>query len=112
MKTFASTQNNDFLVERGSMRLLEDVEAASSVSRHYAQTMRGEMIHKTRHGVPFWPTVFDKVQEAQFASEVSRRIEEIPEVNNVKRIIVSNHDGVLEYMADISTIYGDVTING
>lgn len=112
MRTFASTRDNDFVIVRGSMQLIDGAEAVSSVSRHYAQTMRGEMIHKTKNGLPFWPTVFDRVQEAQYAAEVTKRIEEIPEVKSVKRVVVSKHDGVLEYEAEISTVYGDVTVNG
>lgn len=112
MITFASTRDNDFLIKDGSMRLSSGVVAVAMTARHYAQTMLGEMIHKTKSGIPFWPTVFDRVSEAQFVAGLRLRIMELPEVTELRDLSVVINDGMLQYTVTLVTIYGQEVLEG
>ena len=112
MITFASTRNNDFLIDSGSMRLSSGVVAVALVARHYAQTILGEMIHKTKNGIPFWPSVFDRVSEEQFSAALRLRIMELDAVTEVRDLSVTANNGMLQYTLTLVTIYGQEVLEG
>lgn len=106
MSTFLTGKNNDLIVNGGQIELLSGLEAALQLSRHYAQTLHGEMIHAMTDGVRMFDTAFNKPRLALFVNELRKRIMQVPDVISVTDIDVRILGENLVYSATIETTYG------
>ena len=111
MSTFLAGRNNDLIVNGGQIELLSGLEATLQLSRHYAQTLHGEMIHAMTDGVRMFDTAFNKPRLALFANELRKRIMQVPDVIAVTDIDVRISGENLVYSVTINTTYGDGEIN-
>ena len=111
MSTFLAGKNNDLIVNGGQIGLLSGLEATLQLSRHYAQTLHGEMIHAMTDGVRMFDTAFNKPRRALFANELRKRIMQVPDVIAVTDIDVRFSGENLVYSVTINTTYGTGEIN-
>jgi hypothetical protein len=111
MSTFLTGKNNDLIVQCGQIGLASGLDAALQLSRHYAQTLAGEMIHAMPDGVRMFDTGFNQPTLALFANEIRRRIMQVPDVIAVADIDVRVSCENLLYSATIETIYGVGVVN-
>lgn len=114
MRSFDIDENNDlYRGADGNISMVFNVDAASTVSRNFAQTIRGEMIYDVQSGVPFWPTAFGANPNLnQFEAALRRRLLQVPNIFEVASIEFSQNNDVLSYSANIRTIFGVAQING
>lgn len=111
MSTFLTGRNNDLVINGGQIGLVTDLEATLQLSRHYAQTLHGEMIHAMTDGVRMFDTAFNKPRLALFANELRKRIMQVPDVVSVTDINVRISGENLVYSVTINTTYGTGEIN-
>lgn len=113
MRTIAVDENNDFFLDHtGSIPVLTGKEAASQTSKHFAATVKGEMIHAVQKGVPF-DLVLDKFPNlAQYEASLRRRILEVPTVVSITHLNIEYLGERVVYTATIRTEQGEVTIDG
>lgn len=114
MRTISTDLNNDIYVgSDGNISLSYDVQAVSETTKHFAATLRTEMIHEYDLGIPFFMTAFDSQPSIpQFEAATKQRIRQAPEVIGIRSFQTIQTGDVLGYTAVIETIYGAVTING
>lgn len=111
MRTFQTDRNNDLVISDGNLTVLSGLDAVISASRHYAQTLHGEMIHSVPDGVRMFDTAFNQPRIALFKNELRRRIMQVPDVISVPDVDVRVSGENLLYSATIETIYGSGAIN-
>lgn len=106
MRTFLTDRNNDLVISDGNLTILSGLDAVISASKHYAQTLHGEMIHDMTSGIRMFDTAFNRPRLALFANEIRRRIMQVPDVIAVTRLDARVSPDTLFYDAWISTQYG------
>lgn len=106
MSTFLTSKNNDLVIKGGQINLVADIDAVLQLSRHYAQTLQGEMIHDMTSGIRMFDTAFNRPRLALFANELRKRIMQVPDVIAVTRLDARVSQDTLFYDAWISTQYG------
>lgn len=114
MRTIQVDENNDFTVDAsGNLTLLVDGAGVPQTARQYASTLRGEMIHASTQGVPYFEFAFGAAPNlGQFSAALRARLLECPGVQEVQRLDVDRVDDTLNYTATLLTDYGRITING
>ena len=110
MTTLATSHDNDLTVQDGTFQILDGKEAALALSRSYAQTLMGEMIHADNDGVRFFVTAYNQPRLALFESDFRRRVLQVDDVTGVSDFEARVIDGELRYWATIETIHGAGTI--
>lgn len=111
MRTFQTDRNNDLVISDGNLTVLSGLDAVMSASKHYAQTLHGEMIHDMTSGLRMFDTAFNQPRIALFKNELRNRLMQVPDVISVTDIDVSATGENLLYSATIETIYGSGVIN-
>ena len=111
MSTFLAGRNNDLIINGGQIGLVTGLDATLQLSRHYAQTLHGEMIHAMTDGVRMFDTAFNKPRLALFANELRKRIMQVPDVVSVTDINVRISGENLVYSVTINTTYGSGVID-
>lgn len=111
MRTFLTDRNNDLVISDGNLTILSGLDAALQLSRHYAQTLHGEMIHDMTSGIRMFDTAFNRPRLALFANELRKRIMQVPDVVSVPDVDVRVSGENMIYSATIETIYGAGVIN-
>lgn len=114
MRTFQTDENNDLVQDAaGNLVLFSGLDAEGQETRHFAATSRGEMIHQTQNGVPFFPLSFGSTPSIQqFEAAVRARLRQAPDVVEVLSVEASQVSDTLVYTAQIRTTSGVATING
>lgn len=115
MRTFDTTELNDFVIEpNGNISIVSGVNAVADVAKHFAYTARGEQIYDVRNGIPFWPAVFGKdVSIQQYDAALRARILQSPEVQSIESLEIVRVGDVLKYTAYIVVTTGEtVAVNG
>lgn len=111
MRSFQTDRDNDLVISDGNLTVLNGLDAVISASRHYAQTLYGEMIHDVQNGVRMFDTAFNQPRLALFRNELHSRLMQVPDVISVTDIDVRVSGENLLYSATIETIYGNGRIN-
>lgn len=114
MKTFQTDSNNDFVRGfDGNLVMIQDIQAVAQESRHFAATLRGEMIHAIDEGVPYFRDVFGKTPNlSQIEASLRRRILSLTNVEKINSLSAFIDGETLKYTAQIKTSFGDIEING
>jgi len=114
MITFQTDENNDFAIgPDGGLVLTRGRDAVAQEAKHFAATLRAEMIHAYDLGVPFLREVFGgQPRLAQIETALRRRLLEIDEVTGIASLEASIEDETLKYSAVLETVHGAVSVNG
>ena len=111
MSTFLVDRKNDLVLVGDTLQIESGLQGALLAAKHYAQTLRGEMMHDMQSGVRFFETAYNQPRLKLFEMDFRRRIMQHDDVRAVTdfdaRIV--GHD--LVYSATIETIYGAGVIN-
>lgn len=111
MSTFLVDSKNDLVLVGDTFQIESGLHGALLAAKHYAQTLRGEMIHDMQSGVRFFDTVFNASRLQLFEMDFRRRVMQLADVRAVTDFDarIDGHD--LVYSATIETIYGAGVIN-
>lgn len=113
MITFKTNiDNNDLeLGKNGELTFLQDIEAVAQESRHFAATLRGEMIHAKQNGIPYLQDIFTRIPNlAQIEAALRRRLMSLSDVSAITALTASINGDILQYTAIINTVYGEVPL--
>lgn len=111
MSTFLVDSKNDLVLVGDTLRIESGLQGALLAAKHYAQTLRGEMMHDMQSGVRFFDTAFNTARLQLFEMDFRRRVmqhDDVRAVTDFDARIVGNE---LHYSATIETIYGAGVIN-
>lgn len=111
---FAVNDNRDiFANSNGRLALLQDLQAVLQYAAHVVRARRGEMVYAATRGIDFIDNAFAGAPNLlQFEAQVRAAITRIPEVRSVTDFEADVTGNVLQYSADIQTIFGSGSING
>lgn len=114
MRTFKTNQDNDLVQDAaGNLMIFSGIEAEAQESQHFAATARGEMIHQTQNGVPFFPLTFGATPSIpQLEASIISRLRQSPDVIEILSVEARQVSDSLVYTATIRTSSGVTKING
>lgn len=113
MRTFATTQTNDFLVSGRSLAWASNIDAVLLVCRHCAQAILGEMMFAKNQGMPYFETVWvGSPTTAPFEAAFRSRILQIEGVTGIEELTTAQVGDTMQYTATIITVYGTGVLNG
>ena len=111
MSTFLVDRKNDLALEGDTFALIGGIDGALLAAKHYAQTLRGEMMHDMQSGIRFFDTVFNASRLQLFEMDFRRRVMQLADVRAVTDFDARIVGNDLYYSATIETIYGAGVIN-
>lgn len=111
MSTFLVDRKNDLVLAGETFALIGGMDGTLLAAKHYAQTLRGEMMHDMRSGVRFFETAYNQPRLNLFANDMRRRIMQHEDVRAVTDFDARIDGNDLVYSATIETIYGTGVIN-
>lgn len=113
MRTFATTETNDFAFTGRSMVLATDLQAVLLVCKHAAQALLGEMVLAKDQGMPYFQTVWvGAPTTAPFEAAFRARIMAVSGVSGIDELTTEQVGDTMRYQATIATIYGPGVLNG
>lgn len=113
MRTFATTETNDFLVSGRSLVFRSNIEAVLLVCRHCAQAILGEMMFAANQGMPYFETVWvGAPTTAPFEAAFRDRILQVEGVTGIEELTTAQVGDTMRYSATIATVYGTGVLNG
>lgn len=113
MRTFATSETNDFAITGRSLALVSDIEAVLAVCQHAAQAILGEMVFAKNQGMPYFETVWvGAPTTAPFEAAFRARIAAVSGVTGIDELTTEQVGDTMRYRATIATIYGPGALNG
>ena len=114
MRTFLATDKNDLALNMaGNLEVITAVEGVAQVARQAMQTRRTEMIYDVPGGIPFDLIVWEGAPNlAQFEAAARHRLRQVAGVRDVLSFEATLVGDTLQYVANLQTDEGEVTING
>ena len=114
MRTFLATDKNDLALNMaGNLEIITTAEGVAQVARQAMQTRRAEMIYDVPEGIPFDLIVWDGTPNlAQFEAAARRRLRQVAGVRDILSFEATMVGDTLQYVANLQTDEGEVTING
>ena len=115
MSTFLTDENNDlYLTSTDSLAFADDgKEAIAQVIRNTLLTQRGELQLSVDEGIPYLETVLGNNPDvAVWEGYMIQAVEKIDGVLKVETMQSNISGNTLNYVMEIQTIYGTVTVEG
>lgn len=117
MSTFsiATNDNNDMYLDAdGNIAIVFDEDAVAQDCDHAVKTLLGELIYNSDIGVPYMQVVFvGNPNLTQFESSLRNAILNAnSDVVQVLSVTINRSGNVLNYSAEIESVYGQVFLNG
>lgn len=106
MSTFLVDGKNDLVLTGGTFSVVGGLDGALLAAKHYAQTLRGEMMHDMQSGVRFFETAYNQPRLNLFANDMRRRIMQVDGVRSVTSLDARLSQDELIYSLHIETIWG------
>lgn len=108
-----STTNDIMLDGLNNLAFKQDASALANIVLNRAQTSTGELQYDINAGIPYFTTVFSSPPDLQmFAAFVKADAASIPGVESVRAFAMERDRETLVFRLELSTIFGDLTING
>lgn len=113
-QTLAVNDFNDIYIGRdGNLVIAYDLDAVLQACSQVAKSLLGEMVLAIDQGIPYFQTVWVGVPNLQqFESALRRAFLGVTGVVEVVSLVTSLTGDVLQYTAEIRTIYGSGVVNG
>lgn len=113
-QVFAVDSNNDLFINNdGTMAINRNLQAVIQACEHIAKAQLLEMVLDLERGVPNFETIWNgSPNTAQFEAYLRRNLLTVPDVIEIVSLETNVRNNVLEYVAEIRTIYGTGVLNG
>ena len=110
--TIQTNANNDLYLPDGrNLNLLTGVQAVVQNVRHACLMRLGEDIYNVNNGVDNFGTVFTPQQNYDAARKsLQTAILNVPDVLSIESLTITIDANTFEFVAEISTIYGQATV--
>jgi hypothetical protein len=114
VQTLKLNSNNDLAINAaGSLTMLSGIEAVTAACNTAAQTQLGECVLQTQQGLPNFQAIWVGVPDyAIWESYLQNTLLNVPGVATVQSINITQTNGILNYVAEIISIYGPITAQG
>lgn len=113
-QTLQLNSNSDLAINAaGSLVMLSGIDAVAAACNTAALTQLGECVLQTGQGLPNFQAIWVGVPDyAIWQSYLENTLLNVPGVSTVQSIILTQSNGVLNYVAKINSVYGPTTIKG
>lgn len=113
-QTLAVTDRNDIYIgANGNLAMAANAEAVKLACASASKAQLGEMVLAVLLGIPNFQVVWVGAPNiAIFERYLRNALLAVPGVTGIKSLTTSESDNKLKYVAEINTIYGEVTANG
>ena len=114
VQTLQLNENNDlFLNSSNSLTMLSGIQAVAAACNTAAQTQLGECVLQTGQGLPNFQAIWVGVPDyAIWQNYLENTLLNVAGVATVQSVKLTQTEGVLSYIAEITTVYGPVTVSG
>lgn len=104
---------NNLAMLFGSVSNQQGVKAVEQACKTACLAQLGEMVLFTTQGMPALQSVFNSNPNlAVYQAALAAAMQQIPGVISVQSIVFTKTGNVLNYVAEIQSQYGELTING
>lgn len=109
-----SSPNNDLVLNSaGSLTMLTGIDAIAAACNTAALTQLGECVLNTAQGLPNFQAIWVGVPDFQiWQSYLENTLLNVSGVATVQSIVLRQDGNVLNYVAEINSIYGNTTVQG
>lgn len=113
-RTIETNENNDlFLPDGRNLSIIEGASALSQNIRHAHLMRKGEDLYDVNNGVDYFGTVFSSPKNLDAARQsLSNAILKKNDVRGIELLDISLNGEVLDFTAQIITIYGETLTVG
>lgn len=110
--TIKTDENNDFFIDsQGNFVILDGIDAVLQDVRAETLLRTGEDIYNTNKGVDYLGSIFAPQANYDDARKsLVTAIESSPDVVRVDSLTITIEGEVFEYLAEITSIYGPLTV--
>lgn len=113
MRTLKLDENNNLVVERNGIVLIDGIDACAQDTKTRIGIVKGEDPYDTDKGADYYNELLGKMGgERYLREEVRKRIMDNDEILGIKRFVVEQNrpEHKLTITADIATIYGGFSL--
>ncbi len=111
--SIATNSNNDiFLDSQSNLAFVNNIDAVLENCAHTMKAQLAEMIYAFDKGIPYFDTVWQKKNFAQFQGYARQALLAVNGVVKILSFTVEANGDVLSYQAVIETIYGVGSFDG
>lgn len=112
-RSLAINSNRDIYMDSNkNIAVVTGKEACAQNSVTAMSAQLSEMVYATSSGMPMQATAFDRYDTVGFEMAARAILLQVRDVLDVTAFAVSQQGAILVYSATLSTIYGEVVING
>lgn len=114
VRTLATNDSNDiFIGPGGNLVMLSGIEAVEAACATATKAQLREMVLATTSGIPNFQALWTGTPEySLWRSYVLRTLQNVPGVEQVTSLTLSVQGNTVSYTADITTQFGQGTVNG
>jgi hypothetical protein len=106
-----NSDNDLFLPDGRNFGILSGEEALAQNLPLAGKMIPGEDLYDTTNGVDYFNDVFSQQENYDMArSSISNAILKKPDVLSIRSLVLNINENVFSYTAEVSTIYGNLTI--
>lgn len=111
--TISTGKNNDiYLNGLNNLAMSEDAQGLANVVLNRTQTATGELQYDLSAGIPYFTTVFSDSPDLQMYEAFMRQDAlSTPGVERVTAFSIDVSNNILTYKINLSTVFGEVTVN-
>lgn len=113
MKTLKLDQNNNLVITRGRLTIIDGIDACAQDTKTRIGLVRGENPYDTTEGGDYYNEMLNKMGGIEYVrEEVRKRIMAGDEILGIKTLSAEENKASqqLTITADIATIYGDTEL--
>jgi hypothetical protein len=107
----ADDDTNDFILEKGDIKLDYDGFALTTISKQIVKTFFGELPFDAESGIPHFETVLRSGDKVEWESSIKNRLNLIPEVLSTDITYNAFENNVLSYNLVINSDFDQIILN-
>lgn len=113
MKTISLNSSNDIYTTHGNLAIAEGVDAIAQACQCAIRTLRGELVLNVDEGIPYFDVLYTNFPNLDLLKAyMIEAVQKIDGVIAIKSINFKINGEKLNYVMEIRTSKGEVTING
>lgn len=114
VQTLGTNENNDLYLDAvGNLAVLSGIEAVQAACATATRAQLQEMVLATSSGIPNFQALWIGTPEyAIWKSYLLKTLQNVPGVQQVASLVLAVNGSTVNYKANVTTQYGQGTVNG
>lgn len=111
MQTLKLDENNNLVLDKNNLQILNGIEACAQDTRTRVGICRGENPYNTSQGADYFGEILGKMGGQGYVRDIIReRIGDNEEIVQINSLEIFHNKETMQVVAEISSIYGVFTI--